>query len=89
MSERDWLILAGLVGMALVVAMPRRAGAAVVSTAGEVAAGTVEGVGEILGVPPTNQTQCQRDLAAGDWWEASFSCPAGDFLSAVWGASTS
>lgn len=90
MSDRD-LMLMGLVGIVLfwVSRNARAVGSAVAETAGEVAVGAVEGLGQVIGIPPTNQTQCQRDIAAGDWWEASFSCPAGDFLGAVWGASTS
>lgn len=42
-------------------------------------AGVVEGVGLAVGVPLTSQTQCEIDLAAGDYWAASFSCPAGKF----------
>jgi len=49
--------------------------------AGQAAAGAVEGVGLAIGIPRTDQTQCERDKAAGNWWAASFSCPAGDFLS--------
>jgi len=33
----------------------------------------------------TNQTQCQKDIAAGDKWAASFSCPASDFLGMIFG----
>ncbi|AMP00153.1 hypothetical protein CAter10_2507 [Collimonas arenae] len=55
--------------------------AGAVNAAGQVATGTVLGVGDALGVPRTNQTQCQQDIAAGKTWDASFSCPAGDFLS--------
>jgi len=46
--------------------------------------GFIESVGSVVGVPVTNQTQCQQDLAAGNHWAASFSCPAGDFLGGVW-----
>lgn len=45
--------------------------------------GTVKGIGDAVGVPDTNLTQCQKDLAAGDKWAASFSCPAGTFLKHV------
>lgn len=52
-----------------------------VRVAGEVATGAVKGVGQIVGIPDTDKTQCQRDLDAGNYWDASFSCPAGDFVS--------
>lgn len=59
---------------------------------GNVAAGAVEGIGMVVGVPRTNTSQCQRDLSAGSYWDASFSCPATDFLSGaaagVWGSTT-
>lgn len=42
--------------------------------------GVVVGIGQAVGVPETNQTQCQKDLAAGRTWDASFSCPAGTFI---------
>lgn len=48
---------------------------------GAAAAGTVEGIGLAVGIPRTDVSQCARDKANGDWWAASFSCPAGDFLS--------
>ncbi len=57
-----------------------------VGLAGEAATGTVIGIGKAVGVPETNQTQCQKDLAAGKWWDASFSCPAGTFLGAAYGS---
>lgn len=56
-----------------------------VRVAGELATGTVKGVGQVLGVPDTSKTQCQQDLAAGRYWDASFSCPAGDYLAGVSG----
>lgn len=48
-------------------------------------AGVVLGVGDAIGIPRTEQGACQRALAAGDWWDASFACPAGDFMGAVFG----
>lgn len=53
-----------------------QAGNTVVQTGGEF-------IGGLFGVPATNQTQCERDKAAGDWWAASFSCPASDFVGGV------
>lgn len=52
------------------------AGTAVVDT-------TVTGVisaGTFVGIPETSVSQCERDMAAGDTWAASFSCPAGTWL---------
>jgi hypothetical protein len=42
------------------------------------------GIGNGVGVPPTNQTECERLKAAGDTWGASFACPAGDFVKWWW-----
>lgn len=56
-----------------------------VRVAGEVATGAVKGVGQVLGIPDTNKTQCQQDLAAGRYWDASFSCPAGDYVAGIGG----
>nr|WP_315540506.1 hypothetical protein [uncultured Comamonas sp.] len=33
-----------------------------------------------LGVPRTNMTECERAKAEGRTWDASFVCPAGDFI---------
>jgi hypothetical protein len=52
---------------------------------GDVAGGLVEGIGEGLGIPRTNQSQCERDLADGKLWDASFSCPAGTFIKGIFG----
>lgn len=59
--------------------------AGVTSTAANAAGGVVLGLGDAVGLPRTQQTQCQADLAAGRWWDASFSCPAGTFLGSVIG----
>lgn len=51
-----------------------------VGAVGNVAAGVVVGAGKAVGIPATNQDQCQRDMARGDNWAASFSCDAATFL---------
>jgi hypothetical protein len=43
-------------------------------------ANVVVGTGGMVGIPATNQDQCTLDLAAGDTWAASFSCPASRFI---------
>lgn len=50
------------------------------------AVGTVKGIGAAVGIPDTNKTNCQADVAAGRWWDASFSCPAGTFINTAGGA---
>lgn len=59
------------------------AGRAVVDAAEGAVVGTVTGIGEAVGIPQTDADQCTRDLAAGDLWAASFSCPAPRFIAAV------
>lgn len=78
--------VAGLVGLWWFTRPGRasQAGAAVVGAVADVGAGAVIGVGEVVGIPRTNQSQCEKDLAAGRMWDASFSCPAGRFLGGVW-----
>lgn len=73
-------LLLGAVGLWIALRGVKGVARDVVSGAGSVATGAVEGVGLVLGVPLTNQTQCQQDLAAGNYWAASASCPAGDFI---------
>lgn len=59
-------------------------GAGVTGLVGGVATGAVLGVGDVLGVPRTNQSQGQAELDAGDYWNASFHLPAGEFISGAW-----
>lgn len=47
---------------------------------GVVAAGAI-GIGNVVGVPQTSMTECERAKAEGRTLDASFACPAGDFLS--------
>jgi hypothetical protein len=56
------------------------AGAAVGKAAGSAAAGVVLGIGDSAGVPRTDATECDRALAEGRLWDASFKCPAGRFI---------
>lgn len=56
-------------------------GTGAVDMANGVLGGVVTGVGEVVGIPPTNLTECQRAQAEGRTWDASFACPAKDFLS--------
>jgi hypothetical protein len=64
------------------------AGSAAVNAAADFGSGAVIGVGEVFGIPATEKTQCEKDLAEGRFWDASFSCPAKDFVSGVFGGST-
>jgi hypothetical protein len=54
----------------------------VVSTA----EGVVIGAGKTVGIPETDAKMCEQYTAAGEWWNASFYCPAGTFLKSAAGA---
>ena len=61
-------------------------GAGAVNAAGGVITGAVGAVGAAVGVPATDMTECQRALAEGRTWDASFACPAGTFLGSIFGS---
>lgn len=84
-------IAAAGVGLAVVYVLATRGrdvghavGSAVVDVADGLVTGVVEAVGQGVGVPKTNKSQCEVDKANGDTWAASFSCPAGEFLKYWW-----
>jgi hypothetical protein len=89
-----WIVAAGAVALAVAVAVkkPGAAGAAigagVVDMANGVISGAIFEVGNGLGIPDTSQpvvvSQGQAELAAGNYWDASFHLPAGEFISGVW-----
>lgn len=68
--------------------MAKTLGMGAVTAVGDAAAGAVVGLGSLIGIPETNTDQCSADIAAGRMWDASFSCPAGRFLSAINGQKT-
>jgi hypothetical protein len=70
-----WLYSRGVAGIA----------SAAVGAVADGAAGAVIGAGKVVGIPETEAGQCAADRAAGRTWDASFSCPAGDFLAHVFG----
>lgn len=84
--------VAAIAGIGVVVVMARKVQMPTVGgIAGGLASGAVEaanaafvggvkGIGSVLGIPDTSMTQCQKDLAAGRTWDASFSCPATDYI---------
>lgn len=76
-----------VVGIGAILLVPKLAGtiaqqssSAIVSAAGGAITGTITAIGQQVGVPETNMTKCQMDLMAGKTWDASFDCPAADFL---------
>jgi hypothetical protein len=56
-----------------------------VNAANDVVGGAVVGLGDAIGIPPTDMTECQKLLAAGSYWDASFKCPAGALLKGFFG----
>lgn len=93
MTRQQWWILGGVAvallwGPQIARALARRSGE-VVGEAGagvviDAATGAVIGVGKAVGVPETNLSKCEQDIAAGDLWAASFDCPASTYLQAAW-----
>lgn len=58
-------------------------GEAAADLAGGFVGGVALGLGDQIGIPRTNMTQCEKDLAAGKTWDASFSCPASTWLGSL------
>jgi hypothetical protein len=56
-----------------------------VNAANDVVGGAVVGLGDAIGIPETNMTECEQLLAAGRYWDASFKCPAGTLLKGFFG----
>lgn len=71
-----WLWRRGLGGVAEDVT------SGAVAAAGGAAVGVVKGTSEVVGIPNTDPVLCKQALAAGDYWNASFYCPAKEFLAA-------
>jgi len=87
------LIYAGAAALGVLIFLPELFGRAVGTAAvgaGKVVVRTAEGVviglGESVGIPPTDAAKCEAYVASGDWWNASFYCPAGTFLKSAAGA---
>jgi hypothetical protein len=86
-----YLIAGAAVGAALLYVWAKGAkgtGAALVGGAISVADGAVSEVvntvGEAVGIPRTNPSKCEKAKAEGRTWDASFDCPALDFLKYWW-----
>jgi len=63
-------------------------GSGAVAAADGVIGGTVQGIGEVFGVPrtdtPAAKSKCAAAKAANDTWAVSQNCPAGDFFTWWW-----
>lgn len=62
----------------------RGAVSGVANAADGVVTGTVKGIAGSLGIPDTDAARCEQAKKAGNAWEASLYCKAGDF--ATWSA---
>lgn len=54
-----------------------------VKVVGEWGADQVQDAGELLGIPRTDETECEKALREGRTWDASFACPAGTFIGSI------
>lgn len=68
----------GIAGAA--AAVGEEAGAAVVNAAAGAVAGATYAIGDAVGIPRTNETECEKAIREGRYWDASFACPAGTFI---------
>lgn len=57
--------------------------AGAVGVATDAAAGVVVGIGQQVGIPRTDETECEKALREGRTWDASFACPAGTFVKSL------
>lgn len=51
-----------------------------VNVAGGVVTGAIHGASDLVGVPVPERSKCDQAKAAGNSWEASLYCPAGEFV---------
>lgn len=54
-----------------------------VEAVGGAATGVVIGIGDSVGIPRTSMNECERAIAEGRTWDASFACPASRFIKYV------
>ncbi len=96
-DPKTLIVVAVLLGAAGAVYLAQKKSLAAVAAGAGVAAGEaagqaivgagtglVFGLGDAVGVPRTNETECERAKREGRTLDASFACPAGDFWSYLW-----
>lgn len=96
-DKKFMLVGAGLAAIALYFFVKKKSavadvGHALGSAAGEFIWGVTDGavsevvygIGDAIGVPRTDETECQKAIREGRTWDASFACPAVDFLKYAW-----
>lgn len=74
----------GAGGASLALELGATVGQAAAGAVSDVAGGVVQGVGQVVGIPRTDEAECAKALREGRLWDASFACPAGDFLAGAW-----
>ncbi|WP_322400375.1 hypothetical protein [Massilia luteola] len=89
-GEQKFMIIgAGVAALVLLVLIKKKGaaadagqalGEAAANAAGGAVAGVAEGLGDQIGIPRTDMTECERAMAESRTLDASFACPAGDFL---------
>ncbi|WP_314434605.1 hypothetical protein [Massilia timonae] len=67
----------GIAGAGVVV------GEAAAEAVGGAIAGGAHGIGDWFGIPRTDETECDKAIREGRYWDASFACPAGKFIGAA------
>lgn len=67
----------GIAGAGVVV------GEAAAEAVGGAIAGGAQGIGDWFGIPRTDETECDKAIREGRYWDASFACPAGKFIGAA------
>lgn len=81
------LIACGLLGLYMAGAyLGKHAGdivTAIPQAVGDGVADIAIGTGAVLGIPATNMTECEKAIAEGRTWDASFACPAGTFIKSI------
>lgn len=91
MGKGFLLIFGAGAALLVLVILNRTTAGNLAITAGEAAAGLVVdtasgaviGIGKAVGVPETNMDECDRAIAEGRTWDASFACPASRFIKHV------
>lgn len=86
-----YLLAGGIIAAALLYVAARGAqktgqqiGGAAVDLADGVIGGAVTEIGERIGIPKTEESECDKAIREGRTWDASFACPAARFLKYVW-----
>lgn len=62
----------------------RALGGAAVDLVDGTVSGVVFGIGDIVGIPQTDAERGRAELEAGNYWDASFNLPAGEFIAGAW-----